>query len=300
MIPIQQHDLPDDRDLLYEPTNQSDGVAVYAHIVDCHMATAYARNLSQNTAWNHHRIRSRCLLRRTSGYSTTRSYATVTEGCYDHTRCIHHGYRDHPTRGYERFLQGDKDGQWGHDLRSKEDYDNFAAVITEFEGLFDDTGNDVVEIPKHQWMEIPLLDNWRDIYKPCKARVYPLGPKDRHDPTNPQTSDARATRSESRGLMELAQNTTETPGTPSQDTSEPRNAPGGYDVAKSRPNGLEHPKNPKHLRAHSHPSATVIQTLTLTHLHSVVPPIVGPKLASVNWPNGLGRRLMASEVTREK
>lgn len=38
-IAIQQHDLPDDRDLLFEPVNHEDhyGIAVYAHIVDCQM-----------------------------------------------------------------------------------------------------------------------------------------------------------------------------------------------------------------------------------------------------------------------
>ena len=47
MIPIQQHELPDDRDLLFEPVATSDGLAIYAHVVDCYMTAVQVRNDSE-------------------------------------------------------------------------------------------------------------------------------------------------------------------------------------------------------------------------------------------------------------
>ncbi len=53
-----------------------------------------------------------------------------------------------------------------------------AAVVDKFPNLWKDTGN-VVGVPESQHMEIPLLDNWEELYKPGQARVYPLGQRDR-------------------------------------------------------------------------------------------------------------------------
>lgn len=55
---------------------------------------------------------------------------------------------------------------------------SLSAVVTGFPDLWQDTGS-VKNIPESEWMDIPLLDNWRDLYKPGQARVYPLGQKDR-------------------------------------------------------------------------------------------------------------------------
>ena len=44
--------------------------------------------------------------------------------------------------------------------------------------LWIDKGN-VAKVPEKDWMEIPLVDNWRDMYKAGQARVYQLSSKDR-------------------------------------------------------------------------------------------------------------------------
>ncbi len=54
----------------------------------------------------------------------------------------------------------------------------FLKLIEAYPDLWNDKGN-VAKIPEKDWMEIPLVDNWRDIYKPGQARVYQLSSKDR-------------------------------------------------------------------------------------------------------------------------
>ena len=36
-----------------------------------------------------------------------------------------------------------------------------------------------MNLPENQWIDIPLIANWEDKFKPGNAKVYPLGPKDR-------------------------------------------------------------------------------------------------------------------------
>ena len=52
------------------------------------------------------------------------------------------------------------------------------SVVNEFPNLWKDTGN-VVGIPDTQHMDIPLVNDWEQIYKPGLARVYPVGRRDR-------------------------------------------------------------------------------------------------------------------------
>ena len=48
IIPVQRPDLPNDRDLLFEPFDHSNGIAVYAHIVNCHLSAVQVRNDSES------------------------------------------------------------------------------------------------------------------------------------------------------------------------------------------------------------------------------------------------------------
>ena len=50
-------------------------------------------------------------------------------------------------------------------------------VVNHYPSLWEDNGN-VADVPEAEWMEIPLLDNWQELYKPGQAKVYPLGTKD--------------------------------------------------------------------------------------------------------------------------
>ena len=53
-----------------------------------------------------------------------------------------------------------------------------SQVIENHPKVWQDTGN-VTNIPEDWHMEIPLVEKWREIYKPGQAKVYPVGPKDR-------------------------------------------------------------------------------------------------------------------------
>lgn len=56
--------------------------------------------------------------------------------------------------------------------------DKVEQVATKFASLWADTGQQV-NMPKNEYMEIPLVDNWEHIYKPGQARVYASGLRDR-------------------------------------------------------------------------------------------------------------------------
>ena len=53
-----------------------------------------------------------------------------------------------------------------------------AAVADLYPELWVDNSN-VADVPESEWMKIPLIDNWQDVYKPANTKVYPLGPRDR-------------------------------------------------------------------------------------------------------------------------
>ena len=46
-----------------------------------------------------------------------------------------------------------------------------------YPNLWKDIGN--VNIPEDQWMKIPLVDNWEQIYKAGQSRVYPVETRDK-------------------------------------------------------------------------------------------------------------------------
>ena len=50
-------------------------------------------------------------------------------------------------------------------------------VAAHYPKLWEDNGN-IANVPEEEWMEIPLLDNWQELYKPGQAKVYPLGTQD--------------------------------------------------------------------------------------------------------------------------
>ena len=54
----------------------------------------------------------------------------------------------------------------------------FNKVVDDYPDLWIDHGN-TANIPESEWMEIPLVNNWMELYKPGQARVYPVGQKDR-------------------------------------------------------------------------------------------------------------------------
>ena len=57
-------------------------------------------------------------------------------------------------------------------------YESIKALVDQFPRLWKDTGN-VIGLSEAEHMEIPLVDNWKQLYKPGQARIYPLGKKDK-------------------------------------------------------------------------------------------------------------------------
>ena len=50
-------------------------------------------------------------------------------------------------------------------------------VVNNYPDLWVDHGN-TAKVPESEWMEIPLVNNWMELYKPGQACVYPVGQKD--------------------------------------------------------------------------------------------------------------------------
>ena len=57
---------------------------------------------------------------------------------------------------------------------------DFEAVVESFPNLWTDNRS-AFDVPGEQWMEIPLLENWRNLYNPRQAKGYPLGAKNRQE-----------------------------------------------------------------------------------------------------------------------
>ena len=209
MIPIQQPELPPDRDLLFEPLEHVKGVAVYTHIVDCNMTAVQARN-DTNTS---------VVLRKDTLLGTVVEYEV--EGCYmaDPDIAIFAAAGPNSKTMRARPSQSNPTGDvlatisatdiidrtssslianptptvpitptstipetqldngvtiYGDDLR------DFQEVVKRYPNLWVDNGS-VVDVPEYLWMEIPLLENWRELYNGKQASIYPLGPKDRKE-----------------------------------------------------------------------------------------------------------------------
>ena len=52
------------------------------------------------------------------------------------------------------------------------------GLVEEFQDVWEDKG-DLVDIPETEWMDIPLVENWQELYKAGQARVYPVARPDR-------------------------------------------------------------------------------------------------------------------------
>lgn len=180
VVPILDMNLPDNRDLFFEPTYNR--AAVYAHVVDHHVSEILVRN--------------KLVIPRKSKMGNIVEYEA--EGCYHISSKA--GYlaatstkaeqRDDWIRRQMRdtlvtaALQIDQSNEhrlpneitlYGEDVGTVK---KLKQVVDEFPRLWQDNGN-VVDIPEEEWMEIPLVDDWRERYKPGQARVYSVGHVDR-------------------------------------------------------------------------------------------------------------------------
>ena len=183
----RQLSLPDDRDLIFEP-HKLEALSVYAHIVDHQMTNVFVRNDTDHTVT----LPAKARLGMITDYKAA--------GCFAVDALNHDLATRAPKRspswiktGLQKLVAAtaafsaaigpaitEKTHSTGVTIHGpQEAQDSIAAVVTKFLTLWQDTGG-VKNVPQSEWMDIPLLENWRDLYKPGQARVYPLGQRDKN------------------------------------------------------------------------------------------------------------------------
>lgn len=180
--------LPTDRDLVFEP-EQLDALTLSAHVVDHNMSCIIVHNETNLPVTLPRRAR----LGKVLEYEA--------EGCFPvqidpkHASMANKPSKKTPARSWVRKgfqgLLGIAAAFSAATTQSIESthstgvtiYGDASAtqaisdVVEAFPNLWKDTGN--VKVPEDQEMEIPLLDNWKEIYKAGQARVYPVGKRDK-------------------------------------------------------------------------------------------------------------------------
>ena len=183
--PRRMLELPRDRDLFFEPASLNE-LSTYAHVVDHTLTEVFVRNDTD---------RPITLQRRSKLGNITELDTTE---CYSISSSNHELAAKAPKRLPRRFdirnvmatdaafatAIGNADSatetvhQTGVTIHgSPSAASSIAAVVESFPNLWKDTGN--AKISESEFMEIPLVENWRDLYKPGQAKVYPVGQRDK-------------------------------------------------------------------------------------------------------------------------
>ena len=181
-------DLPADRDFIFEPA-QHDSLSVCAHIVDHTMSEILVRNDTDQPITLPKRTKLGRVVEyeaqgcyaveadvqdlahrpakatQTSWIKKTVAAAMAVAAAFNAATTLPQTEVAHPT------------GVIMYDSGSTA-IPSLSAAVEAFPSLWKDTGN-VINVPESEWMDIPLVDNWRDLYKPGQAKVYSVGPKDR-------------------------------------------------------------------------------------------------------------------------
>ena len=186
--------LPQDRNMLFEPSVKQK-VSVFAHIVNHSMEAIYVQNdsdfdvlLPQNTRIGNivEYEADGCFLasvndseialkpaKKTTGWvrrawkgvlaaaATTAAYGITTDRPNDVAMTQLESKLSNQATGY------------GNQPTIKA----LNKVVDNYPDLWADHGN-TAKVPESEWMEIPLVNNWMELYKPGQACVYPVGQKD--------------------------------------------------------------------------------------------------------------------------
>ena len=177
-------ELPTDRDLLFEPRGNQK-VAVFAHIVDCTIEAVFVQNDSTKDITLPRNTRLGDVVEyETDGYfvaspedaglaarpAKQKSWIKrAWKGALAAAAVFHSG----TTPSLETTLANGVTV-----YREQASMSRLSSIVNEFPNLWVDNGN-TADVPEREWMDIPLLDNWRELYKPGQARVYPVGNQDR-------------------------------------------------------------------------------------------------------------------------
>ena len=183
--------LPEDRDLLFEPQTL-DTLSAYAHIVDHTLSAVFVRNDTDEPIT----LPRRQKLGKVSEYDAADCFSVSPEN-HDLATKAPKRQPNWIRTSLRRLVAGaaafsaaiapvqspasvletvHPTGVTIHGL--PEARASIATAVDAFPTLWKDTGN-VVNVPEEEWMDIPLVDNWREVYKPGQARVYPVGQRDK-------------------------------------------------------------------------------------------------------------------------
>ena len=179
-VAIKATDLPSDRDLLFEPIAHPDGLAIYAHIVDCHLTEIHVRNDSDKAI----AIPAETHLGYVVEYEATECYRVSPDvaplAAGSRIPAAPAEFKSLLSTTTEIDITKEKRLANGVTIYgiTAEATQRLEEVVWKHEEVWkDDDG--FAEIPQQDWMEIPLVDNWQELYKPGQAKIYPLGPRDR-------------------------------------------------------------------------------------------------------------------------
>ena len=179
-------DLPLDRDFIFEPQTL-DSLLAYAHVVDHTMIKVFVRNDTDYPIT----LPKKYKLGKVTDFSGSECYSIVPEN-HDlaakspkrRSGWIRRSMR-HLLTGAAAFAAAIAPTQTefihptGVTIHGAPQARSVISETIEcFPNLWQDTGN-VVNVPDSEHMEIPLVDNWEQLYKPGQSRVYPVGKRDK-------------------------------------------------------------------------------------------------------------------------
>ena len=179
--------LPQDRDFIFEPQTL-DALSAYAHVVDHTMTAVFVRNDSDVPVT----LPRKQKLGKVSDYDGADCCYSVDPENHDLATKAPKRQPNWIRKNLRRLVAGaaafsaalaptqteavHPTGVTIHG--SPQSRALIATAVDAFPTLWKDSGN-VVNVPESEWMDIPLLDNWRELYKPGQARVYPVGQRDK-------------------------------------------------------------------------------------------------------------------------
>ena len=189
LAPLQ---LPDNRDLIFEP-QALETLSTYAHIVDYNLSAVFVRNDTDSPIT----LARKRLLGKVVEIDNAECYG-ISVAAENHDLAakapkqkrrqnwIRQGLQ-HLVTGAALFsaaitpVNEATEATYASGVTiygTSEARSRVAKKVDAFPSLWKDTGN-IVNIPDSEFMDIPLVDNWREIYKPGQARVYPVGNADK-------------------------------------------------------------------------------------------------------------------------
>ena len=167
--------LPQNRDMLFEPTHAN----FFAHVVDAQMFWIYANNATSVPIVISAKVKLGNLVEcATDGYFLTlltdanlalRGNQKLAARARLKKVLAHHTSISEELKLASGVTVYDSDPEAGRQI---------AAVADSYPELWVDNGN-VADVTEEEWMKIPLINNWQDVYKPANAKVYLLEPRNR-------------------------------------------------------------------------------------------------------------------------